>query len=73
MCQGFLFPAAHVIGATCMAGLTPSGTVAHAVVVIHPHASPATRAGVAGVAIHACTIEKLDFRNVVAGLGQRTL
>jgi len=58
--------------ATGMAPLAPAGAVALATVVVHGHSGPDGRAGVACVAVHRRTSEKLGgFRNVIGRFGSR--
>ncbi len=52
--------------------LAPSGATTHGAVVIHGLGTPSTGAGVAGLAIHGCAVQQLNFRDVIAWLGKRT-
>lgn len=54
--EGHLVYSAEVAGSRLMAGFAPTGTVAHAAVMVRSRCGPARRTGMTGFAIHRGSI-----------------
>lgn len=69
--QRLFLHVAQVAGTRGVARLAPACPTAHAVVVIHPRTGPTACTGMAHITVHARAVEKLYFRYVIGGFGQR--